>query len=120
MTRPAELDPGMLLFEVAAMLARHGIVASTANPSAARDAASKLLHALGIVPATEPAAIAAAPAATTTAPLSKLPSADDPRWNLELPPAAQTHLDSLSQRPRDRFAPGRVTLPLTVIEGGAS
>lgn len=116
MTRPAELDPGMLLFEVAAMLARHGIVASTANPSAARDAASKLLHALGIVPAA-PAAIAAEPAHETTALMPAVSDHSPAGWNLHLPPIPGEH--GLPQRPRDRFTVGRAALAL-VPEGGVS
>lgn len=106
MTRPAELDPGMLLFEVASMLARHGIVASTANPTAAREAASRLLHALGIVPAA-PSAIAAEPAHESTSlmptVIPALPGAHG------LPP----------RRPADRFTMGRASLAV-VPDGGAS
>lgn len=133
MTRPAELDPGMLLFEVAAMLARHGIVASTANPTAAREAAAKLLHALGIVPAA-PAAIAAEPAAerlylnnvkpgiesTSVMPRVEPAATGDPRpgWNLSLPPSAGEH-GLAPRRPHDRFSVGRASLAV-VPDGGAS
>jgi len=54
------LTPEMLLWEVGAILARHGIAYSTANPTAAVGAAERLLRALGLsTPAPEPTAIPA-------------------------------------------------------------
>lgn len=67
------LSPAMLLFEVAAMCSRHGLAVSTDHPTAALDAAARLLRALGLAPH-EPVAIAPAPPRTQPdAPTASLP-----------------------------------------------
>jgi len=72
----AALSPEMLLFEVAAMCSRHGLAVSTDHPTAALDAAARLLRALGLAPH-EPAAIMPAP---PTAPPGRPPTADGSPW----------------------------------------
>lgn len=55
------LTPELLLWEIGAILARHGITFSTDNPSAAVHHATRLLQALGILVTVEPAALPPAP-----------------------------------------------------------
>lgn len=81
-----KLTPEMLLFEVACLLSRHGIPASSDNPTHAVHAATLLLRSLGVpVDAPEPAAITAT--ATLPAVVDEPPATGDPRpgWNLHLP-----------------------------------
>jgi len=77
------LTPEMLLFEVACLLSRHGIPASSDNPTHAVHAATLLLRSLGVpVDAPEPAAITAT--ATMPAVRDEPAATGDPRpgWNL--------------------------------------
>jgi len=115
------LTPSMLLWEVGAILARHGIPYSTENPSAALTCAERLLRALGLNPPAEPPA--ALPAVPQT-PAGRhdstavLPVVEETKgWNLRLPPMGGEH-GLPPRRPADRFSLGRAHLDL--IDGGAS
>src|SRR6185503_12281148 len=79
--KPPTLTPEMLLWEIGAVLARHGVGYSTANPSASLHYATQLLRSLGLMmPASAPAPLEAAPEASTAV-LPRVP-AEEPH----LPP----------------------------------
>lgn len=108
--KPPTLSPAMLLWEVGAILARHGIPYSTDNPSAALTCAERLLRSLGLTPeATAPPAELPSGAPAGRGPLIDA-TAHLPVYTGEhgLPP----------RRPTDRFSIGRTRLD--VIPGGAS
>jgi len=102
------LTPSMLLWEVGAILARHGIPYSTENPSAALTCAER------------PAALPAVPQtpAGRHDSTAVLPVVEETKgWNLRLPPMGGEH-GLPPRRPADRFSLGRAHLDL--IDGGAS
>ena len=78
-----KLTPEMLLFEVACLLSRHGIPASSDNPTHAVHAATLLLRSLG-VPVDAPEQVALSATATMPAVIDEPPATGDPRpgWNL--------------------------------------
>jgi hypothetical protein len=76
--QPTSLTPELLLWEVGAILARHGIPYATSNPTAAVHAATLLLRALGLTVAAEPPAALPAGPAVPDAPTATLPAV---RWD---------------------------------------
>lgn len=101
----AALSPEMLLFEVAAMCSRHGLAVSTDHPTAALDAAARLLRALGLAPH-EPAALPPAPPV-------RPPTVDGSPWrphHIGDPPTALL--------PVVRPAAHRVSRPFVVVPNG--
>lgn len=102
-----KLTPEMLLFEVACLLSRHGIPASSDNPTHAVHAATLLLRSLGVpVDAPEQVALKAAPEPLATG---------DPRpgWNLSLPPDL---LNGARVVPRDPATPTRFARGAASVE----